>query len=107
MSDATSMPETRSQQPVLLQAHGVAKSYRMAGERLEVLRGVDLEVHQGEILAVLGKSGCGKSTLLHVLGWLDRPDAGQIIFEGRDHSDLPGAERARMREEGRLHIETY
>jgi lipoprotein-releasing system ATP-binding protein len=69
----------------------------MGGSPLHVLQGLDLEVRQGEILAILGKSGCGKSTLLHVLGWLDRPDAGQVLYEGRDHASLPAAERAALR----------
>jgi len=69
----------------------------MGGSRLEVLRGVDLEVREGEILAILGKSGCGKSTLLHVLGWLDRPDQGTIHFDGRDQSRLSQSERAHLR----------
>lgn len=81
----------------LLEAYGVEKGYRIAGSTLHVLRGVDLEVHEGEILAVLGTSGCGKSTLLHVLGWLDRADAGQILYEGRDHECLSVSERARLR----------
>jgi lipoprotein-releasing system ATP-binding protein len=58
---------------------------------------VDIEVREGEILAILGKSGCGKSTLLHVLGWLDRADSGQIRFEGQDRAALPTRELARLR----------
>ncbi len=84
---------------VLLQARGVAKSYQLGGSTLEVLRGVDLDVHEGEILAILGKSGCGKSTLLHVLGWLDPVDRGSIHFEGRDRASVPQRERARLRNE--------
>ncbi|MFM8980963.1 MAG: ABC transporter ATP-binding protein, partial [Planctomycetia bacterium] len=85
------------QRPVVLAAHGIHKSYRIGGARLEVLRGVDLEVREGEVLAILGKSGCGKSTLLHVLGWLDRADAGQVHYEGQDRNALNAAERARLR----------
>jgi lipoprotein-releasing system ATP-binding protein len=94
MSDAT--PGSAS---VLLEAHGLTKTYRVGGKPLPVLRGVDLSVREGEILAILGKSGCGKSTLLHVLGWLDVPDEGQILFEGRDRATLPNSERARLRNE--------
>jgi lipoprotein-releasing system ATP-binding protein len=83
--------------PVLLSARGVTKGYRVAGGMLEVLRGVDLDVRRGEILAVLGTSGCGKSTLLHVLGWLDRAHAGEIRYEGRDRAGLPAQELARLR----------
>jgi lipoprotein-releasing system ATP-binding protein len=83
--------------PAVLEARGVEKSYAMGGEPLRVLRGVDLEVRDGEILAILGKSGCGKSTLLHVLGWLDRADRGEVLYEGRDRSKLSSGERARLR----------
>jgi lipoprotein-releasing system ATP-binding protein len=86
-----------SERPVLLSARGIAKAYRMGGTRLEVLKGVDLEIRDGEVLAILGKSGCGKSTLLHVLGWLDRADAGEIRYEGQDRNALPASERARQR----------
>jgi lipoprotein-releasing system ATP-binding protein len=85
--------------PVLLSARGVCKSYAMGKTRLDVLQGVDLDVREGEILAVLGKSGCGKSTLLHVLGWLDPVDRGSIHFEGRDRASVPHRERARLRNE--------
>ncbi len=86
-----------SESAILLEASGLEKSYRVGGSTLEVLRGVDLAVREGEILAILGTSGCGKSTLLHLLGWLDTPDAGQIIFDGQDRATLPNIERARLR----------
>ncbi len=80
-----------------LSARGLRKTYRVGSERLEVLRGVDLDVHEGEILAILGTSGSGKSTLLHVLGWLDRADAGTIQYEGRDRAGISASERASLR----------
>ncbi|MBN8246570.1 MAG: ABC transporter ATP-binding protein [Verrucomicrobia bacterium] len=65
-----------------LQASGLRKSYAMGRRTLEVLRGVDLTVGHGEFVALRGASGAGKSTLLHLLGGLDRPDAGEVRFEG-------------------------
>lgn len=63
---------------VLLRARGVEKAYMAAGQRLQVLRDLDIDVARGEMVAIVGASGVGKSTLLHVLGGLDRPDAGSI-----------------------------
>jgi len=63
---------------VLLRATGVEKSYFAAGQRLQVLRDLDIEVVRGEMVAIVGASGVGKSTLLHVLGGLDRPDGGEV-----------------------------
>lgn len=56
----------------------------MGGSRLEVLRGVDLEIRQGEAVCIVGSSGAGKSTLLHILGTLDRPTLGKVHFRGQD-----------------------
>ena len=64
-------------------ASGVRKSYRDADREVEVLRGIDLTVEQAELLAIVGPSGSGKSTLLHLLGALDRPDAGHVSLEGQ------------------------
>lgn len=66
-------------------------------DRLEVLRGVDLEVNSGEILAIVGASGAGKTTLLHILGTLDRPDSGTVEYSGTRVFDLSPRELARFR----------
>jgi len=68
----------------LLSAEGLCKSYRSGPRRIDVLRGLDLVVRPGETLAVVGESGVGKSTLLHLLGGLDRPDGGRLLFRGDD-----------------------
>jgi len=68
----------------ILEGRKIRKSYRSGSETIRVLRGVDLEVAEGEILAIVGQSGVGKSTLLHMLGALDRPDSGQVIADGVD-----------------------
>ncbi len=83
--------------PAALRARDLHKSYLVGGRPLHVLKGVDLDVYEGEILAIVGKSGGGKSTLLHVLGMLDQPDRGQIVFEGRDRAGLAAHERAELR----------
>jgi lipoprotein-releasing system ATP-binding protein len=60
-------------------AHGLNKSYAVAGKPLHVLRDLELSVERGEMVAIVGASGVGKSTLLHVLGGLDRPDGGEVM----------------------------
>ena len=80
-----------------LVATGIAKSYSTPRGKLEVLRGVDLEVMRGTILAILGASGSGKSTLLNILGTLDRPDAGTLQVGGRRLDGAPEAELAAFR----------
>ena len=72
----------------LLRAADLAKTYASGARRVEVLRGLDVEVASGEAVAVIGDSGVGKSTLLHLLGGLDRADAGRILFRGRDLTAL-------------------
>jgi lipoprotein-releasing system ATP-binding protein len=83
----------------ILKASGVRKSYRMGATRVEVLRGVDLTVREGEFVAVIGASGSGKSTLLHLLGGLDRPDKGAVQFDGRDVNRMKARELNRYRNE--------
>jgi lipoprotein-releasing system ATP-binding protein len=68
----------------LLSVRNLHKSFVEGGEEIKVLRGLDLELKAGERLAVIGESGVGKSTLLHVLGTLDRPTAGQILYQGKE-----------------------
>jgi ABC-type lipoprotein export system ATPase subunit len=68
----------------ILQADDLVKTYRDGN--VQALRGVSLEVAQGEFLAISGPSGCGKSTLLHLLGGLDRPDSGEVRFRGEPFS---------------------
>jgi lipoprotein-releasing system ATP-binding protein len=67
-----------------VQVQGLGKTYLMAGRRLDVLRGVSLEIAAGELVALTGPSGAGKSTFLHVLGTLDAPSAGRVLFDGQD-----------------------
>jgi lipoprotein-releasing system ATP-binding protein len=73
----------------LIQARQLVKGYRTAAGYVSVLEGVDLDVVEGEMLAITGASGVGKSTLLHVLGTLDRPDSGTVGVAGEDVFALP------------------
>ena len=84
---------------VILHATGLVKDYWMGASRLRVLHGVDLAVRRGEFLCILGPSGSGKSTLLHLLGLLDRPTEGRVLFEGEDAFARPKRWRDRMRSE--------
>ncbi len=82
--------------PSLLSVRSLSKGYRVAGRMLPILTGVDLEVREGEILAIVGQSGSGKSTLLYQMGLLDRPDDGVVEFRGRS-LPLSGPEAAHAR----------
>lgn len=77
----------------MISAKNITKTYGS----LEVLRGVDLEVGQGEIVSIVGKSGAGKSTLLHILGTLDRPDGGSLNIGGKDVFGLSDRQLAAFR----------
>src|SRR3954470_18853271 len=75
----------------------VRKSFELGGRVIEVLRGVDLHLEPGEMVAVVGSSGAGKSTLLHVLGALDRPSSGAIAFDGIELAGMSATELAAFR----------
>lgn len=81
----------------LYDLQGVGKEYPGPGGSLVILKNLNLRVESGESLAVLGASGAGKSTLLHVLGTLDTPTDGTVLFEGRDLAGMGERERARLR----------
>jgi lipoprotein-releasing system ATP-binding protein len=81
----------------LLRAIGLHKTYRKDAQSVHVLRGLDLDVGEGEFLSIIGASGSGKSTLLHLLGTLDRPDQGEIYLRDRRIDQLPWAQRDELR----------
>lgn len=73
------------------------KSFPMGGHELTVLKGIRLDIGRGEMLAIVGASGAGKSTLLHIIGTLDRPTSGTVLFEGQDLFRLSDQEQAEFR----------
>jgi putative ABC transport system ATP-binding protein len=82
-----------------LEARGLVKTFGEGATRVRALRGVDITVGEGEFVAIMGPSGSGKSTLLHVLGGLDRPDAGETFINGRRYDDLDDKALTRLRGE--------
>ena len=82
---------------IVLRVESLTKAYRSAGEQVEVLRGVNLDVAAGERVALTGESGSGKSTLLHLIAGLDHSDGGEIRLGDRPVSSLSDAERATLR----------
>jgi len=83
----------------VLSCDDVHKHFEDAGQRLAVLKGVDLEVGAGETVAIVGASGSGKTTLLQILGGLDLPTSGHVRIDGRRIDELSDAERGRLRNE--------
>ena len=81
----------------ILRCSSVHKAFGPEGRRVEVLRGLDLSVWRGEMVAILGESGTGKTTLLHLVGAIDRPDTGSIHLRGRDIVPATAEERAAYR----------
>ena len=84
-------------EPSILACEGVHKHFVEAGQRLEVLRGVELQVRAGETLAIIGASGSGKTTLLQILGGLDLPASGTVRLMGHAFADLSDAARGDLR----------
>ena len=81
----------------MIEAVNLTKSFQMAGLELTVLNGINLTIARGEMLAIVGASGAGKSTLLHILGTLDRPTSGTVLFEGQDLFQLSDQKQAEFR----------
>jgi lipoprotein-releasing system ATP-binding protein len=81
----------------LVRIEGLTKTYLMGDRRVEVLRGLDLEIQAGELVALTGPSGAGKSTFLHLLGTLDVPTAGRVLYRGEDVFERGEEERATFR----------
>ncbi len=96
-SMAASLPASAA----MMQVINLSKAYRKGKHEIPVLRGVNLEVRRGELVSIIGQSGSGKSTLLHLMATLDRPDNGELWFDGRRIDNLPVRQRDNLRN-GRL-----
>ena len=83
--------------PVILKACDITKSFKMGQSHLRVLKGIELSVKKGEFLSVTGASGSGKSTLMHILSGLDRPDTGMVEFKGDNIADFSAGKLDRFR----------
>jgi ABC-type lipoprotein export system ATPase subunit len=83
--------------PSLVEFKQVEKIYRMGANTVSALAGVSLSIQAGEFISIIGPSGSGKSTLMHLLGFLDQPSNGTILFEGQDVSKINGRARATLR----------
>ena len=87
----------RSGGNAIIKAESLIKTYHVGRREIAVLRGIDVQVAEGEFVAVVGPSGAGKSTLLHLLGTLEQPSSGTVLLDGNDVSALTQQERAKLR----------
>ena len=97
--DRHCIAESAADAPIL-EAHDLRKTYILPHKKVPVLNGAEIAVHAGELVSIVGLSGAGKSTLLHVLGGLDRPEAGEVIFDGRSIYALSASKRTALRATG-------
>ncbi|MBK7386325.1 MAG: ABC transporter ATP-binding protein [Methanothrix sp.] len=85
--------------PALIELKDIKKTYLVGRSEYPVLKGIDLEIEEGEFVALMGPSGSGKSTLLNIIGCLDRPTSGRFVLQGKDISRTSDQELARIRRE--------
>ena len=103
MTATTQLPQTRSEEATgtlthpIIAAQGVVKTYNTGDIQVHALRGVDLTVERGDMLAIMGPSGCGKTTLLNTLAGLDTIDGGRILIDGADLASLSDTARTEYR----------
>jgi putative ABC transport system ATP-binding protein len=92
-------PNPNSERSAILAAHDVSKVYQMGDVEVHALRGVTVPLYEGELMVLLGPSGSGKSTLLNILGALDVPSSGQVLYQGRDIATAGDRELTEFRRE--------
>ena len=90
-------PPTSCAESVIVEGRNLTRTFPMPSGPVTAVQNVSLRVHAGEYIAITGPSGCGKSTLLHLLGCVDAPTGGSLMFEGRDTAALSESERSRIR----------
>jgi putative ABC transport system ATP-binding protein len=83
----------------LLETHDLRKTYTVGKVQVEALRGVNLRIREGELVAIMGPSGCGKSTLMHILGAMTKPNSGKVIIDGHEIGAMTDNELTRIRRE--------
>jgi lipoprotein-releasing system ATP-binding protein len=84
---------------ILLSVRDVRKSFQKDGTKVEILKGIDLDIREGEFVTIMGPSGAGKTTLLHIMGSLDAPTGGSVFYRGKDISLYSEQEQSRFRNE--------
>jgi lipoprotein-releasing system ATP-binding protein len=92
----TSIPGTGENNP-MIRITDLHKSFTMGSQELTVLKGIDLEIPRGQMVAIVGASGAGKSTMLHIMGMLDRPTKGTVYFDNQDLFQMSEAQQAEFR----------
>jgi lipoprotein releasing system ATP-binding protein len=90
-------PLTGIKTKMILTARNIHKKYQQGSSALHILKGVDLDIDEGDVLALVGPSGAGKSTLLHILGGLDKPTQGEVLLDRENIYAFSDIERSRMR----------
>ncbi len=83
--------------PVIVSCQGVERVYKVGGDEVRALKGIDLELRRGDLVGLMGRSGSGKTTLLNLIGGLDRPTAGKVIIEGQSVGELSDAAATELR----------